>query len=846
MLRFAWEKTLPCVCAALVLAASAAHSAEARALPVQASATQTTTPTQPAATQPAATQPAATQPPATPAPPPTQTPAAPPAQPAPAPTPAPAAATSTPAGFKLCQQNNYERVGENHWHYSGSVECELEVENIRFSADEIDYFSDTNRFLAKGHVVFISSGSRISAERADFNSKTRTGTFFNAFGSASVSEKIDKSFFGTQEPDAYFYGETIEKLGVDKYRITKGGFTTCVQPTPRWEVAATSVTLVLDKRAILKNALLKVKDVPLLYLPAMYYPINKEDRSTGFLLPVYGTSTYRGSSISNAFFWAINRSQDVTLLHDWFTRTGMGYGGEYRYVASAGSNGQMRIYRLSEKSATFNVPNVGDITQPERRSFEVRANVIQALPKGFRARGSIDYFSDVTVQQQYQMDLYNASLRSRSYQGNVSGALGRGNNLSATYGINEVFYGESDSQTIGGRPRVQFNRALTKLGPLPLYFNASGEYVQLARIDRYGEEPRQTEIDRSLMRMDASPSLQFPVTKWPWMSLRSSITWRNTYWSESLDTRGRQIEDPVSRQYFEMRSSFTGPIISKVWNTPENGYAERFKHVLEPELIVQRTTKFDEYDQIVKIEGGDYTYGGTTRLTYGVTNRFLARRRAGADGAPAPRAREFVNVQLQQSYYSNPAASTVDGAYGGWLNREPSNFSPIALIVRGTPTNAVGASLRLEYNAQLDEFETVQVNGNFNFASKVQTNVGWSQRKYVYIVNPALRPPNNFLSSQTIVNLGNGKIGGNYSFDVNLSDMLLVQQRIGFFYNAQCCGIGIEYQAFNYPNVSRFIISQDRRFNISFTLAGVGTFSNILGAFGIGQGATGTFGGKSY
>ena len=36
---------------------------------------------------------------------------------------------------------------------------------------------------------------------------------------------------------------------------------------------------------------MRVKDVPLLYLPAMYYPINKDDRATGFLMPTYGTST---------------------------------------------------------------------------------------------------------------------------------------------------------------------------------------------------------------------------------------------------------------------------------------------------------------------------------------------------------------------------------------------------------------------------------------------------------------------------------------------------------------------------------------------------------------------------
>ena len=736
-----------------------------------------------------------------------------------------------------------ERLGLHHVRYSGAVEIELVSQGIRFSADVADYYDDQHRLVAVGNVVFVTQSSRISADRADFDTKARTGTFFNAFGSASVSDKVDKSFFGGQEPDAFFYGETIEKLGVDRYRIRKGGFTTCVQPTPRWEVTAKSVTLVVDKRAILKNAVLKVKDVPLFYLPAMYFPINKEDRSTGFLMPVYGTSTIRGSSISNAFFWAINRSQDLTLMHDWFTKTGQGYGGEYRYVASAGSNGEFRMYRLNERATTFQQSGT-PITQPARQSFEIRTNVVQALPRGFRARGTVDYFSDVTVQQQYQLDLYNASLRTRNYQGNVSGGLGKGNSISATYGINEIFYGDNDSQTIGGRPRIQFNRALTKLGPLPLYFTANAEYANVVRFDTADDVRRN---DQGLTRINASPSLQFPLTKWPFFSVRSSITWNNTYYSESLDAARRQTNESIFRQYYDMRTSVTGPILTKVWNTPNAGYAERFKHVVEPEFVIQRTTMFDDYDRIVKIDGGDYTFGGTTRVTYGVTNRFLARRRAGVEGSPTPRVREFLNVQVQQSYYSDARASTVDGSYaGGFYGAPPSNFSPIALTVRGNPTNAVGASLRLEYNQEAGEFETIQANGTVKLGEWLDTTGGWSQRKYLQIVNPLYRPPNNFLSSRTNVNLGRSHFGGAYHFDFNLSEKTLVQQRIGFFYNAQCCGVGVEYQAYNYPNISRFIVPQDRRFNISFTLAGVGSFSNILGAFGIGQGATGTAGGRRF
>ncbi len=66
-------------------------------------------------------------------------------------------------------------------------------------------------------------------------------------------------------------------------------------------------------------------------------------------------------------------------MHDWFTRTGQGYGGEYRYVASAGSNGEFRMYRLNERESTFQ-QNGTDITQPARKSFEIRTNVVQALP----------------------------------------------------------------------------------------------------------------------------------------------------------------------------------------------------------------------------------------------------------------------------------------------------------------------------------------------------------------------------------------------------------------------------------------------------------------------------------
>src|SRR5436189_101643 len=73
-----------------------------------------------------------------------------------------------------------------------------------------------------------------------------------------------------QETIVYFFGKEIEKIGPKKYKITNGGFSTCVQPTPRWDLHAGTVVLNVDHYTVLKNAVLTVKGVPMMYLPILY------------------------------------------------------------------------------------------------------------------------------------------------------------------------------------------------------------------------------------------------------------------------------------------------------------------------------------------------------------------------------------------------------------------------------------------------------------------------------------------------------------------------------------------------------------------------------------------------
>jgi LPS-assembly protein len=723
-------------------------------------------------------------------------------------------------GFSVSKQFKAERLAEGHWRLTGQVEMERGEE--KFFADIVDYFGAEDRIEASGNVVYVSKESRVAADRLTYNAKAGTGTFFNASGTMTLTTKVERSMFGTQEPEAYFYGERIEKVGPDKYRVHKGGFSTCVQPTPRWEITTSSTTLTVDEYAILKNAVLNVKGVPLLYVPVLYYPINDEDRSTGFLIPQYGNSRLRGQTLSNAFFWAINRSSDATVNYDWFSLAGQGLGGEYRYIAAPGSEGNFRAYMLKQNAATYDTGG----TLPETRSFELRGSATQKLPGGLRARANIDYFSDITIQQTYYTNLYDASRRQRVYGGNVSGAWGAWN-LSGTYNRTELFYGEDSSVTNGSAPRISFGRAQRKIGSSPVYWSFTTDYSTVLR--EYDVETVTTDL--GLNKFEFVPQVRVPFTRWPFLQLNGVVVWRNTWYSESQDENGRRVEDPLLRQYMDLRGEVIGPTFTRVWDTPGNGYAEKFKHVVEPNFSIQRVTSFDNYDAVPKLDGSDYTYGGTTRIGYGLTQRFLARQREGG----RVNSREFLNVSLTQAYYTDERATLYDPAYMSsfMAGMEPSKFTPVALQARATPAAGTNGSFRLEWDPNQDMITSLRANGTVAIKSS-SVSAGWSQRKYELTdVTSVLSRSDNYLNLGANLNFREGRFGGQYLFDYDFSRDLTMQQRVMAFYNSQCCGIAVEFQKRNLPSyIAAYAVPNDARFTISFTLAGVGTFASPLGMFG--------------
>ncbi len=699
----------------------------------------------------------------------------------------------------------------------------IDCDDMQIFADRIEWRDDEQTVTITGHVLFVQPGVRILADHAIVNRITKLGTFYQASGYTQIAAKpADQSLFGGLEPDMYFWGDELVKVGDRTYRLIDGGFTSCVQATPRWDMGGSTGSVTLDKHVILKNAILRVKDVPMFYVPVMYYPINKENRATGFLMPKYGSSTAGGSFLGNAFFWAIDRSQDATFYDTWYAKAGHSLGTQYRFVTAPGSNGEAKFNLIDspEQLATD-----GAVQSSATKSYNVSSNVNQQLPHQFRLLANVDYFNNSTTQQLYQQDIMDISQRTRFVDATLSGAVQR-LQINATFQQNDIYNNLTDASRRGYLPKVALGFTQKRIGLSRVYFGAAGEVSYLVRQDNINDPT----TDHSVWRFDGGPQVRVPLSTLPFLTVTTTANWRFTEWSRSQEDPVTQavVETPITRQLFTTQTTLTGPVFSRVFN-PDNGYAEKIKHLIEPNVTFQYTSPFEQVGRVIQIDGTDSIVGGTTQVSYGVTNRLLARHKAPAGSAAV--ATEILHVDIGQTYYTNALAAPFDPSYQQIGLAPPTNFSPVQVSVVGTPKPTISARFVTDIDAQFKKPRSFNASGTIS-EKIAQITAGWIKTQYI----PGLQgfnDPNfaqHFLNVSATLKRADGRFGGTYTFNYDIHNGVWLQRRLIAYYNSQCCGVQFDYSTQDISNLNLSGTPSNRHFGISFTLAGIGTFANPLGS----------------
>jgi hypothetical protein len=515
---------------------------------------------------------------------------------------------------------------------------------------------------------------------------------------------------------------------------------------------------------------------------------------------------------------------DATIFHDWFTRTGQGAGAEYRYVAATQSNGDIRFYRFSQRETTFTENNQSQ-TLPASNSYEVNGAMNHAITRNIRARARLDYFTDLVTKQLYHQNLYQATNNRRLIEGGLTAAFGNVT-TNLLYQRNELFSSTRSSQVYGSAPRASMSLAPQRLFNAPIYASANAEYAVF---------PYQTITDGVVVsdtgftRMDLAPTVRVPMSRLTFLSVNTSAAYRTTHYSRSAGSSSNAtVDDSYLRQYMTLRSDIVGPVFTRIWDL-QGGFAERLKHVIEPAFTVDFTSRIADYTRTPVVSDlSDFVVSGTTKYTYGLTNRVFARGRSieGVRGTT----REIVTVGLQQTYYSNAQSGGFDSSYQStYGSQRPIDLSPLALTARVAPAAAIDTNMRMEYDvARGRGLQTLSFGGNLN-AAAISAGANYSRSR----TDP--NNPSNFIQTSTSMRWLDGRATGSYNIGWDISRSYIQTQSVMVAYLAQCCGLTFEFQKYNYAQLDNSLaLPSDTRFNFGFTLAGLGTFpfSNFFGGFG--------------
>ncbi|HEY7319390.1 MAG TPA: LPS assembly protein LptD [Candidatus Binatia bacterium] len=484
-------------------------------------------------------------------------------------------------------------------------------------ADEVSVNRETNDMEAKGQVSLDDPNWKVkSAEAMQFNMEKETG-------------ELQKGEVFIEQNHVSISGQKLQKFTGQTYHIDQGFFTTCVcdaGPSP-WRISADEVDLTMGGSGIIKHGYFYLFDVPVLYLPYGFFPLQSE-RQTGFLFPEFGQSNKDGFRYQQPFFWAISKSTDATLSFDIQTKTRVGVLGEFRNKINRDSDFQFQPSFFNELWRKNADADIVDTTIASPHIPQHRWGLVGT--HRYTTENDWLTYSDFAA---YGDTLFTRELierfdlppqREREIQVSRFGRsrFGAFKDWGDTYFNGDWRFYQDFIQfaktTLQRTPEVSFwGRRF--LSGFPLEFRWSAESVSyIRRQDCPGTGVTTGQCGDGL-RLDLRPEVVLPFKLASYLFGSVSVAPRETaYYLYSPVNPGDRA---VSRELVEIRGNI-GTTLSRVFSLGGPG-AGAIRHVLEPELSYFFVPGVNQ-DNIPIMDGIDRVRRRNV-LTLAIGNRFWRR-----------------------------------------------------------------------------------------------------------------------------------------------------------------------------------------------------------------------------
>src|SRR3954452_12194661 len=278
----------------------------------------------------------------------------------------------------------------------------IETSDMVISADEIQYNSDTNWAHAQGHVHLehFGTGDKINADHAEYNLKTQEGKVYMVDGTAPSKIVASPSVLTTTNP-FYFQAQWAERIK-NRYVLHKGFLTDCTVKKPWWRFEAPVFDVIPGQRAIARNTVFRLRGVPIFYLPYFYRPLGKNPRQSGFLTPNVGHSSLYGYIYGVGYYWAINRSYDMTAIGEYFTARGPALRYDFRGKPNEVTDFDFNLYGANDRG----IPQSnGTVVKQGGLEFELTA---KTRLLGFEGKLDYNYLSSFLFRQAFSYSFTSA------------------------------------------------------------------------------------------------------------------------------------------------------------------------------------------------------------------------------------------------------------------------------------------------------------------------------------------------------------------------------------------------------------------------------------------------------
>ena len=273
----------------------------------------------------------------------------------------------------------------------GKVEARHRGRTLR--ADEVIYDTETGVAQAHGNVVIINpDGSVQYSQDVILDDELRSGvaTAFAARFQGNVTLAAGA---------AIRRGENVNELSNAIYTPCDICKANGDPKTPTWSVQASKVIQDREHQVIYyRNAIVRIKGVPVLYSPVFWHPDPSAKRRSGFLAPNIRYANRLGLSYEQPYLWVISPSADLVVSPMFTTEVNPFLNLEYRQRFYSGTL-RARVGYTYEKRFD-GAGRYGDATS---RSYILADGVFQLDDKwkwGFGA----ERVSDPTLFARYRID----------------------------------------------------------------------------------------------------------------------------------------------------------------------------------------------------------------------------------------------------------------------------------------------------------------------------------------------------------------------------------------------------------------------------------------------------------